>query len=168
MPCCAHAVLPTSVSSKPREPLRLVLAPGPTPASTLYTRLSTIVETPAASTSSSSSPLDVDTTLPPAHAPTAPHRQQSISPTLSRFARLPVGSRMEISPASWEVARGMGQLLSGRAGGAGLVVDYGDAKAFGRSWRVSRSLTKLSARGTARADVDTFYVLAGLSETSGR
>lgn len=44
---------------------------------------------------------------------------------------------MEISPASWEVARGMGRLLGGEKGGAGLVVDYGDAKAFGRSWRVS-------------------------------
>lgn len=49
---------------------------------------------------------------------------------------------MEISPASWEVARGMGQLLTGKAGGAGLVVDYGDAKAFGRSWRVGESLVK--------------------------
>lgn len=30
----------------------------------------------------------------------------------------------------------MGKLLGGEKGGAGLVVDYGDAKAFGRSWRV--------------------------------
>lgn len=43
---------------------------------------------------------------------------------------------MEISPASWEVGKGMARLLDGSAGGAGLVVDYGDEKAFGRSWRV--------------------------------
>lgn len=112
------------MTSSPRLPLRLVLSPSPTPASTLYTRLATASTPPP-------SLLSFDTTLP------LPTPAESVSPTLSRFARLPVGSRMEISPACWEVARGVGKLLGGAKGGAGLVVDYGDDKAFGRSWRVS-------------------------------
>lgn len=157
-----------SIPNKPREPLRLVLSPSPTPASTLYTRLSTLAEeipTPSPAPSASSA-LSFDTSLPPAHTPSAApqsaaassfssSQQQSISPTLARFARLPQGSRMEISPASWEVARGMGRLLAGEKGGAGLVVDYGDAKAFGRSWRVSDCLGSLRSScvgGRAPAD----------------
>lgn len=53
-----------------------------------------------------------------------------------RHARLPVGTRTEISPASWEAGAAMGKLLEHK--GAGLVVDYGDARAFSQSWRVSR------------------------------
>lgn len=63
--------------------------------------------------------------------------------TAERFARLPQGSRIEISPSSYEIARGFAKLLEGEQGGAGLIVDYGDAKAFGRSWRVSQNWISL-------------------------
>ena len=53
-----------------------------------------------------------------------------------RFAKLPVGSRIEVSPASWGIARTMGQLINAPGGGAGLVIDYGDNRAFGSSFRV--------------------------------
>lgn len=123
------------VTSAPKLPLRLVLAPTPTPASTLYTRLSTAAKDPTPLSTS----LSFDSTLPPPKS-TSQTSTQSVSPTLSRFDRLPVGSRMEISPASWEVVRGLGKLVNdGPKGGAGLVVDYGDGKGFGRSWRVSNT-----------------------------
>ncbi|ORY91491.1 S-adenosyl-L-methionine-dependent methyltransferase [Leucosporidium creatinivorum] len=170
------------IPGKPRKPLRLVLSPSPTPASTLYTRLSTLAEetTPPTPSPSASSALSFDTTLPPAHSPSPAPRaaasasssspqQQSISPTLARFARLPEGSRMEISPASWEVARGMGRLLGGERGGAGLVVDYGDAKAFGRSWRGFRKhqvVDPLSEPGHTdlTANVDFSYLAEAMGD----
>ncbi|KAI5475863.1 DUF185 family protein [Pseudohyphozyma bogoriensis] len=99
------------VTSAPKQPLRLVLAPNPTPASAMYTRLASISTAP---TSSLSSNLSFDTTLPPSSIrPTAsvPSSNEPMSKTLERFARQPAGSRMEISPASWEVARGVGKLL---------------------------------------------------------
>ncbi|KAF8604148.1 DUF185-domain-containing protein [Ceratobasidium sp. AG-I] len=52
-----------------------------------------------------------------------------------RFAKLPVGSRIEVSPASWGIARTMGELINAPGGGTGLVIDYGDDRAFGSSFR---------------------------------
>ncbi|SCV70990.1 BQ2448_3752 [Microbotryum intermedium] len=172
------AVVPNS----PTEPLRLVLAPGPTPASTLYTRLSTLVATPASRTSASSS-LSFDTTLPPSNAtppsgpqPSAGSAEPVSSLTLARFARLPVGSRIEISPASWEVAQSVGKLFSSSSspkGAAGLIIDYGDAKAFGRSWRGFRKhavVDPLSEPGHTdlTANVDFAYLTEALAEHGER
>lgn len=83
-----------------------------------------------------------------------------------RFQGLQPGQRVEVSPESWATARKIGELVAGRKakevkpekesdadrekreqkekerrsgrsqGGAGLVVDYGDEKAFGASFRV--------------------------------
>ncbi|KDN48720.1 hypothetical protein RSAG8_02707, partial [Rhizoctonia solani AG-8 WAC10335] len=52
-----------------------------------------------------------------------------------RFSKVPDGSRVEVSPASWGIARATGELISGGGGGAGLVIDYGDDRAFGASFR---------------------------------
>ncbi|SCZ98458.1 BZ3500_MvSof-1268-A1-R1_Chr7-1g09152 [Microbotryum saponariae] len=166
------------VPNVPVEPLRLVLAPGPTPASTLYTRLSTVIDNPALSASTSSA-LSFDTTLPPtgATSPSTAQAPQNViepisSPTLARFARLPIGSRIEISPASWEVAQSVGKLFSPSSspkGAAGLVIDYGDAKAFGRSWRGFRKhavvdpLTK-PGHTDLTANVDFAYLNEALAE----
>lgn len=51
-----------------------------------------------------------------------------------RFERIPVGSRLEISPESSKAVREMGKLIGN--GGAGLVIDYGDDRAFSDSMRV--------------------------------
>ncbi|KAK4703114.1 NADH dehydrogenase [ubiquinone] 1 alpha subcomplex assembly factor 7, partial [Phenoliferia sp. Uapishka_3] len=160
------------VSSAPKLPLRLVLSPSPTPASTMYTRMATIASDAEAAKPSLSAALSFDTTLPPptpttATAPATP--EAPVSQTLSRFARLPVGSRMEISPACWEVARGVGKLLQGQKGGAGLVVDYGDEKAFGRSWRGFRKhqiVDPLSEPGHTdlTANVDFSYLAEAMSD----
>lgn len=85
-----------------------------------------------------------------------------------RFQVLQPGQRVEISPESWATARRVGELIAGRpakavevlrkegdnegieekekerlkgssVGGAGLIIDYGDDKAFGSSFRVSLS-----------------------------
>jgi SAM-dependent MidA family methyltransferase len=89
-----------------------------------------------------------------------------------RFQALQPGQRVEISPEGWAAARRMGELVAGRAarekqteeqdensiearkvkemerlkggsmGGAGLIIDYGDDKAFGGSFRVSASFVR--------------------------
>lgn len=151
-----------------------MLASTPTPASALYSSLAQAIYPTVAHQQSpdlaSAAPkpkprgglLNVDTTLPGAMSGLGDGASSSSSSTAAgedlkkatsliaqRFARLPIGSRLEVSPASWEIARDLARLLGGGGsggggegvgagvGGAGLVVDYGDAKAFGRSWRVS-------------------------------
>jgi len=167
-PTLTPAPSPRSASAKTHEPLRLVLAPGATPASALYSSLAQAafpnvvqaghlqpdLNSAAAPVSKSPLTLNVDTTLGAAPPSSSSSSASSPSPsaaraapasaspggagslTAQRFARLPIGSRIEVSPSSWEVARDTARLVGGTAGGAGLVVDYGDAKAFGRSWRV--------------------------------
>ncbi|KAH7341536.1 S-adenosyl-L-methionine-dependent methyltransferase [Rhizoctonia solani] len=56
-----------------------------------------------------------------------------------RFADVPNKSRIEVSPSSWGIARAIGALISGKGRGAGLVVDYGDDRAFGSSFRAFQS-----------------------------
>lgn len=59
-----------------------------------------------------------------------------------RFNTLPIGSRVEASPVSYRLARKIAELLSAkddnkRAGGSALIIDYGDDRAYGNSFRVS-------------------------------
>ena len=51
-----------------------------------------------------------------------------------RFEQMPEGSRLEVSAASFRIARKVGELLS--PGGCALVVDYGGDSPFGDSFRV--------------------------------
>ena len=83
-------------------------------------------------------------TSPPKHQPSTfryvlSGRLSPLAHTLGnsspRFSKVPGGSRIEVSPASWGIARTIGELIS--TGGAGLVIDYGDDRAFGSSFRVS-------------------------------
>jgi Putative S-adenosyl-L-methionine-dependent methyltransferase len=53
-----------------------------------------------------------------------------------RFASLPIGARIEVSAASFQVAHRLGTLISQGAGGCALVVDYGADHAVGSSFRV--------------------------------
>ncbi|CUA68493.1 NADH dehydrogenase [ubiquinone] complex I, assembly factor 7 [Rhizoctonia solani] len=57
----------------------------------------------------------------------------TLSKSSPRFSKVPNESRIEVSPASWSIARTVGELVS--EGGAGLVIDYGDDRAFGSSFR---------------------------------
>ncbi|KAG2110250.1 S-adenosyl-L-methionine-dependent methyltransferase [Suillus discolor] len=52
-----------------------------------------------------------------------------------RFFSLPVGTRIEVSRASMNQARGIGKLINTKGGGSALVVDYGADRAFGDSLR---------------------------------
>ena len=62
-----------------------------------------------------------------------------------RFQDIPVGSFLEVSPTAFRIAHRIGQLLSNKnsedkttsLGGCGLIIDYGDDKAFANSFRVS-------------------------------
>ena len=62
--------------------------------------------------------------------------------TSSRYAKLPPGARVEISPESWKIMRNVGQVLGnqGGGGGAGLIVDYGGDRTFSDSFRASRDM----------------------------
>lgn len=55
-----------------------------------------------------------------------------------RFFSLPVGTRIEVSRASMNQARGIGKLINTKGGGCTLVVDYGADRAFGDSLRAFR------------------------------
>ncbi|GAA5852044.1 hypothetical protein JCM3766R1_005437 [Sporobolomyces carnicolor] len=164
------------VSAEKREPLRIVLSPTQTPASALYSSLAQ-----ASMTMPQSSPsqlLNVDTTLPPPPSPLGANvatagRGDKKNLAAERFARLPQGSRIEISPSSYEIAREFSKLVTsptrGGAGGAGLIVDYGDAKAFGRSWRGFRKhevVDPLSKPGHTdlTANVDFSFLAEAMSE----
>jgi len=59
----------------------------------------------------------------------------ALSSSSRRFNAVPVGHQLEVSPASWNIARAIGELVSAKGGGAGLIVDYGDARAFESSFR---------------------------------
>ncbi|TFY51126.1 hypothetical protein EVG20_g11153 [Dentipellis fragilis] len=56
-----------------------------------------------------------------------------------RFKSLPVGSRIEVSPASFRIARKVGEVIGGQSNekkkGSALIIDYGDDKAVGNSFR---------------------------------
>ncbi|KAG8930646.1 hypothetical protein FRC01_002450 [Tulasnella sp. 417] len=94
------------------------------------------------------SPLDIDTTLA---SPTVQQTSSRLNFTLSaepspvtsvlvasspRFANLPTGSRIEVSPASFKIAHNVGNLVE--KGGAALIVDYGGPRFFGNSFRAFR------------------------------
>lgn len=77
--------------------------------------------------------------------PTAASTVLGLSST--RFQNLPIGATIEVSPASFKIARQVGELLSctkdqnqeqntkSSLGGCGLIVDYGGQKVFGDSFR---------------------------------
>ena len=71
-----------------------------------------------------------------------------------RFEKLPAGSRIEVSPASFKIARQIGGLLHDSAdrahtAGSALIVDYGGDKVFGSSFRVSGLSCRLLAHSVA-------------------
>ena len=52
-----------------------------------------------------------------------------------RFEKLAIGTRIEVSPLAFKIARRVGELVG--EGGAALIMDYGGEKVFGDSFRVS-------------------------------
>ncbi|BGO90588.1 hypothetical protein NBRC10512_002644 [Rhodotorula toruloides] len=173
---------PKAIAANPAkaEPLRLVLAPNATPASALYTSLAQAIypsaqrqpDLASAAPATKSPLLNVDTTLGASSAPHTTPAGKEGSLIAQRFARLPIGSRLEVSPSSWEIARDLARVVAGPEGGrggAGLVVDYGDAKAFGRSWRGFRKhqvVDPLTEPGHTdlTANVDFAYLSEAMSE----
>ncbi|KLO09764.1 DUF185-domain-containing protein [Schizopora paradoxa] len=55
-----------------------------------------------------------------------------------RFSSRPIGSRLEVSPTSFKIARRVAELInsSESTGGSGLIIDYGGNQSFGSSIRV--------------------------------
>ncbi|KAK1927657.1 S-adenosyl-L-methionine-dependent methyltransferase [Papiliotrema laurentii] len=97
----------------------------------------------------------------------------SVLPATSvRFAELPVGSRVEIAPDSWQIMRRIGEVLGaeGAGGGAGLVVDYGGDQSFGSSFRAFKNhkiVDIFEEPGTAdlTANVDFTYLKESLADS---
>lgn len=69
----------------------------------------------------------------------------------TRFQDIPAGSFLEVSPTAFRTAHRISQLLSNKnsedqttsLGGCGLIIDYGDDKAFANSFRVSLSYSEI-------------------------
>nr|GAT50423.1 predicted protein [Mycena chlorophos] len=61
----------------------------------------------------------------------------------ARFAALPVGSRIQVSPVAFRTMRSVGSLIAGptlhEPKGCGLIIDYGDAGASSNSFRAFRN-----------------------------
>lgn len=115
----------------------------------------------ASGTAASAGPPEFQYVLSPTETPWT----KLLASSNPRFKSLQPGQRVEISPESWATARKIGELVAGKKakvpeesrklmgrkadeereeadtgeslGGAGLIVDYGDEKAFGGSFRVS-------------------------------
>lgn len=66
-----------------------------------------------------------------------------------RFLKLPVGTRVEVSPAAFKIAHRVGELVQAEqdipaSAGSALIVDYGGEKAYGNSFRVrNRSMASM-------------------------
>ncbi|KAL4247601.1 Protein arginine methyltransferase NDUFAF7 [Abortiporus biennis] len=78
----------------------------------------------------------------PVLAPNATFSATTLGASSPRFASIPVGGRLEVSPTSFKVAKSIGELLrhdpddeSTPSLGCGLFVDYGGDKAYGNSFR---------------------------------
>ncbi|KZV61295.1 DUF185-domain-containing protein [Peniophora sp. CONT] len=117
----------------------VMLTAGPDPAAKTILRPSDGLATPRAD-------LSVDTTLPqtnpngPRFRPVLSSAPSPISSLLGssspRFASLPIGARLEVSPTGFKIARKVGEVVGGDGRmGAGLIIDYGKAHASGDSFR---------------------------------
>ncbi|KAI0067246.1 DUF185-domain-containing protein [Artomyces pyxidatus] len=98
--------------------------------------------------------LDKSTSFAPSSSPSRPRLRPVISPTPSpistllgssspRFQALPIGARIEVSAAGFQIARKVGEMIGGhsthdaksRRTGSALIVDYGANKTVGNSFR---------------------------------
>jgi NADH dehydrogenase [ubiquinone] 1 alpha subcomplex assembly factor 7 len=92
-----------------------------------------------------------------------------------RFSSLPIGARIEVSAASFRIARKLGELISLGAGGSALIIDYGTNHAVGNSFRAFKDhalADPFDSPGHAdlTANVDFAYLaeaLAGTATTHG-
>jgi hypothetical protein len=93
-----------------------------------------------------------DPALPTSAAPSGlrlalsrePNSLSTLLPTTSpRFTSLPVGARVEIAQESFQIMRKVGEVIGSKdgIGGAGLIIDYGAARSFDNSFRVSPHAT---------------------------
>lgn len=111
-----------------------------------------IVSLPAAGNAKFTLALDRDSSMLSSLLPAAS----------SRYSTLPIGSRMEISPDSSRIVRGLGETMA--AGGAGLVIDYGGNRSFSNSFRVRKEKddSPLTTRHSASTRLSTFLTNLGL------
>jgi NADH dehydrogenase [ubiquinone] 1 alpha subcomplex assembly factor 7 len=87
-----------------------------------------------------------------------PTPASALYPTLStRFSSLSSGTRVEVSPASHSIGTALAKLVSKK--GAGLIIDYGDAKAFGSSFRVWNSSSSLSRYSVHAKELRGFEII---------
>ncbi|KZP00600.1 DUF185-domain-containing protein [Calocera viscosa TUFC12733] len=61
-----------------------------------------------------------------------------LSQSSTRYAALPNGSRIEVSPQGSAVAQALARLIGNGKGGAAMIIDYGDDHTFGSSLRAFR------------------------------
>lgn len=80
-------------------------------------------------------------------APESTPAAKLLAASSPRYNSRPVGSRLEVSPAAFKLARQVAEVISPKggsgAGGSALVVDYGGDYSFGSSLRVCHSTATL-------------------------
>lgn len=89
--------------------------------------------------------------------------------TSPRYAKLPTGTRVEISVESWKISRRIGEIIRGGAGGAGLMIDYGGDRHYGSSFRVSRrSVLRIKRNTTLWGRRGRDMLITGIPEPQNR
>ncbi|ETW83288.1 hypothetical protein HETIRDRAFT_316531 [Heterobasidion irregulare TC 32-1] len=90
----------------------------------------------------------------------------------TRFSSLPIGSRIEVSPAGFQISRKVGELIGGKSNigsrGSALIIDYGADKAFGNSFRAFKDHKivdpfHLPGKCDLTANVDFAYLKEAMS-----
>ncbi|KAI0044153.1 DUF185-domain-containing protein [Auriscalpium vulgare] len=129
--------------------------------------------------------LDVDTTLPsqslsqPRLRPVLSQTPSPVSTLLGssspRFKNLPLGARLEVSAAAFQIARKVGEMIGGnedgRRRGSALIIDYGADKMSGHSFRAFKDHKivdpfYLPGQCDLTANVDFAYLIEAMAGTA--
>ena len=118
----------------------MLIASGPDPTAPTVLRSSESLAVPSLDFTPASLAARFRQVLSPAPTPTS----QLLGTSSPRFLKLPVGTRIEVSPASFKIARQIGELLHDKSdssegahtAGSALIIDYGGDHVYGNSFRV--------------------------------
>ncbi|KAI9061060.1 DUF185-domain-containing protein [Trametes sanguinea] len=117
----------------------VLIASGPDPAEPTVLKPSS--ESPSLDFLSTRAPVEPAARFRQVLSPTPTPSSTLLGLSSTRFQKLPVGSRIEVSPVSFKIARQLSELLydreseGARSAGSALIVDYGGEKVYGNSFR---------------------------------
>jgi len=114
--------------------------------------------------------LGSDSPLVLVRSPEASVSAKLLASSSPRFSSRPVGSRLEISPASFRIARQVAELINSSegTGGSALIIDYGGNQSFGSSIRAFRDhkivdIFESPGLSDMTANVDFAYLIEAMN-----